>query len=80
MTESQILDLFTQVLRDLLADDKISLTMETKRSDIPDWDSLAYVSFIAIIESDLSTKFRLADIESFDSVGAIVRKAKQQIG
>jgi acyl carrier protein len=77
MTENEILDVFTRILRDLLSNESINLTMETLRSDVPDWDSLNYISFIVAAESKLRIKFRVADIESFENVGAIVRKAKK---
>ena len=38
MTVQEILAAFTRILRDLLLDDSIILTMETRREDIPNWD------------------------------------------
>jgi acyl carrier protein len=76
MTEQQILDAFTRVLRGLLGDDSIVLGMETKRSDVPNWDSFSYVTFIAAVEIDLGIRFRVADVESFGTVGDIANKAK----
>ncbi len=76
MTEDELLDLFTRVLRDLLADDTIALGTETRREDVPGWDSFNYVNFIAVIEMELGIKFKVADIESFETVGDIVARAK----
>jgi len=76
MTEREILDLFTSVLRDLLNDDSIVLTMETRREDVPNWDSFNYVNFIVAVETKLGVKFRVADIESFENVGAIVAQTR----
>ncbi len=73
MTDQDILDRLTRILRDLLSDDSIVLTMETKRDEVPNWDSFAYVSFIVAVEMEFGMKFKLADIESFQNVGAIVR-------
>jgi len=47
--------------------------METKRDEVPNWDSFAYVSFIVAVEIEFGMKFRVADVESFQNVGAIVR-------
>lgn len=74
MADKEILDVLTRILRDLLGDDSIELTMETKRDEVPNWDSFAYVSFIVAVEMEFHTKFKVADIESFPNVGAIVRK------
>src|SRR5271168_1168634 len=72
MTDQEILSKFTRILRDLLLDDSIELTMETQREDIPNWDSFNYINFIVAVEIEFGVKFKVADIESFANVGAIV--------
>jgi len=76
MTARAILDSFTRILRDLLADDSIVLTMETKREQVPNWDSLGYVSFIVAVEMEFGVKFSVAEVESFENVGALVRRTE----
>jgi acyl carrier protein len=73
MTDQDILNRLTRILRDLLSDDSIVLSMETKRDEVPNWDSFAYVSFIVAVEMEFGLKFRVAEVESFQDVGAIVR-------
>jgi acyl carrier protein len=51
------------------------LTMATTRGEIPNWDSFAYVTFIVAVEMELGVKFGVAEIESFENVGAIVSRA-----
>ena len=80
MTEEQLLSLFTQLLQNLLADDTIVLTYETTRDDVPDWDSFNYVNFIVAVEMELGIKFKVADVESFMTVGNIVDNAKVLLG
>jgi acyl carrier protein len=77
MTEQEILTIFEQTLRDLLADESIVLTTETRRSDVPDWDSFMYVNFIVAVESELGIRFSVADVESFRNVGDIVNEARR---
>lgn len=72
MTHEDILSAFTHILRDLLLDDAIVLTMETRREDIPNWDSFNYINFIVAVETKFGVKFKVADVESFENVGAIV--------
>lgn len=74
MTDQEAVDRLTRILRDLLGNDAIVLTMDTTRAEVPNWDSFGYVSFIAIVEMELGVKFRVADVESFASVGDIVRR------
>ena len=77
MTREAVLNAFTRILRDLLSDDTIVLTMATRRDEVPDWDSLSYMSFIAAVEMQLGVRFGVADIESFADVGAIVDRTHE---
>ena len=58
-------------------DDSIELTTETRREDIPDWDSFNYINFIVAVEMEFGVKFKVADIESFPNVGSIVEETKK---
>jgi acyl carrier protein len=79
MTDQEILAKFTRILRDLLLDDSIELTMETRREDIPDWDSFNYINFIVAVELEFGVKFKVADIEAFANVGAIVKETTKML-
>nr|WP_294557522.1 acyl carrier protein [uncultured Rhodopila sp.] len=70
--EQERLATLTQILRDLLGDDSIELTAATVREDIPGWDSFNYINFIVAVEAQYGVRFRIADVESFPDVGAIV--------
>jgi acyl carrier protein len=72
MTVQEILAAFTRILCDLLLDDSVMLMMETRREDIPNWDSFNYINFIVAVEQEFGVKFKIADIESFPNVGTIV--------
>lgn len=74
MGDQETLHLLTRVLRDLLMDDSIVLTMTTRREDVRNWDSLVYINFIVAVEIELGIKFKIADVESFANVGEIVAK------
>jgi acyl carrier protein len=76
MTSDDILITLTRILCDLIGDDSIVLTMETTRADVPGWDSFQYVNFIVAVEIELGIKFRIADVESFETVGEIVAEAQ----
>jgi acyl carrier protein len=76
MTNDEILAMFSRTLRDLLADESIVLGMDTKRSDVPNWDSFSFVTFIAAIEMELGIRFRVAAVESFATVGDIVAETR----
>jgi len=79
MGEQEILDVLARVLRDLLMDDSIVLKMNTRREDVPNWDSLIYINFIVAVEIELGVKFKVADVESFANVGEIVTRIRAML-
>jgi acyl carrier protein len=80
MSAEEILTALTRILRDLLLNDSIVLTMETRREDVPGWDSFNYINFIVAVELEFGVKFKVADIESFANVGAIVTEIMKMRG
>ena len=79
MTDQEILAKFTRILRDLLLDDSIELTMKTRREEVANWDSFNYINFIVAIEIEFGVKFKVADIESFANVGAVVKETTKML-
>jgi acyl carrier protein len=79
VTNEDILNVFTRIVRDLLGDESIVLAMETKREDVPGWDSFNYVNFIAVAEIQLGVKFKVSEVESFENIGAIVIQTKKML-
>ena len=76
MTETQILAACTRILRDLIGDDTIDLTPQTRRGDVAGWDSFMYVSFIVALALELGIRFGVGDVESFETGGDIVREVR----
>jgi acyl carrier protein len=74
MTADGILNDMTVILRDLLGDDSIALAMDTQREHVANWDSFNYITFMVAVEQKFGVKFKVADIETFPNVGAIVRQ------
>lgn len=79
MTDQEILAKFTRILRDLLYDDSIELTMDTERENVPNWDSFNYVNFIVAVEREFGVRFKVGDIASFPNVGAIVKETQKML-
>jgi acyl carrier protein len=76
VSDREILDTLTGILRDLLGDPAIVLNPATTRPEVPRWDSFAYVSFIVAVEVEYGIRFPLADVEAFQTVGDIVNAIK----
>ena len=79
MTDQDTLQLFTRLLRGILFDDSVGLTMDTRREDVSNWDSFNYINFIVAVETELGVKFKVADIEAFQNVGEIVEQTREML-
>jgi acyl carrier protein len=77
MTDQEVLHAFTRILRGILLDNSIVLSMQTRREEVSSWDSFNYINFIVAVEIEFGVKFKVADIESFENVGAIVAETKK---
>ena len=77
MNDTELLWKLSQILGDLLNDTTIELAMETTRADVPEWDSFSYVNFIVAVEAEFGVQFRVADVESFENIGDIVREIQK---
>jgi acyl carrier protein len=76
MTDQQILDRLTRVLRDVLGSESTTLRVTTTRPDVSGWDSFNYINFIVAVEAEFGIKFHLANVESFVTVGDIVKQIR----
>jgi acyl carrier protein len=76
VTDDEILAGLTRILRDVLEDPAIELGMQTTRPEVPRWDSFAYVTFIVAVEGEFGIRFNITDVESFRTVGDIVRQIR----
>jgi acyl carrier protein len=66
---SDTLDRLTNILQDCFDDDDIVATPELSAADVEDWDSLAHVRLMLMIERAFKVRFTAAEISSFKNVG-----------
>ena len=73
VTEEERLATLTQILRDLLGDDTIELTMATEREDVPGWGLLRLHQLYRCHRSRVpASNFVSPTLNHFPNVGAIV--------
>lgn len=69
-----------EIVRDELDDESISLTAQTKASDVEGWDSLAHVRIVIAVETAFGLRFDTSDIGGLKSVGdlaALVERGRK---
>ncbi|WP_251212539.1 acyl carrier protein [Adlercreutzia murintestinalis] len=79
MATDEIYGKLNKIFRDVFDDDEIVLTAETTADDIEDWDSLAQITLITVIEDEFGIRFAASEISSLQNVGEMVEViAKKQ--
>lgn len=73
MTHEAILDRLQEMIRSLFDDETLTVSLETKASDVDGWDSLEHINLINMIEKRFGIRFRMQEALSFRTVGDIVR-------
>ena len=72
MNKAEILEKITEVVRDQLDVDDITLAESTVSSEVDGWDSLANVRVMIAVEQAFGVRFSTAQIASVNSVGELV--------
>ena len=69
MTHSEVLVELQAVFVQVFNDDEVKVEDGTTANDIEDWDSLAHLQLISVIEKKFYIHFSLGEINSFSNVG-----------
>jgi acyl carrier protein len=59
----------TEIFKDILDLNALSLVRNTTASDIEEWDSLAHISLLIAIEKEFNIKLSLIEVEQLQNVG-----------
>lgn len=79
MTDLEIMDGITEVVREALDDDTIILTPNSVAGDFAGWDSFKHIAIVVATEMRFGVKFRTAEIELLKEIGdfvALIQKKK----
>ena len=79
MTDSEILDGITDIVRDALEDDTIVLSPESTASDYADWASFKHITIVVATEVRFGVKFKTAEIESMRNVGDFISLIQKKL-
>ncbi len=72
MARQDILAFITDTLRDILDNQKLNLEESSRFLDIPEWDSLAFVTLMATLESQYSTELDMTAMQAAHTVGDVI--------
>ena len=72
MTDLEIQNGITEIVREALDDDTIQLTPESTANDFEGWDSFKHITIVVATELRFGIKFKTAEIESLRKVGDFI--------
>lgn len=73
MTEQQIYDGLTDILRDVFEDDGLVARPELAARDVPGWDSFNHINIIVAAELRFGVKFKASEIDGLRNLGDFAR-------
>jgi acyl carrier protein len=76
MTDEEILARIETVVRDVVGDDSIKLTMNKVAQEVDGWDSMAHINIIVALEHEFKIKFKTASLEEAQNTGDLVKLIK----
>lgn len=79
MTDLEIMEGITEVVREALGDDTIVLTPSSVAGDFAGWDSFTHITIVVATEMRFGIKFRTAEIESLREIGDFIALIQKKL-
>jgi acyl carrier protein len=79
VTDLEIMNGITDVVREALGDDTIVLTPESTASDFSGWDSFKHITIVVATEIRFGVKFKTAEIESLRKIGDFISLIQKKL-
>ena len=78
MEKERVEEGILRCVSDALSISAKEISMDTKRDDIPEWDSLGHIMIFMALEEKFNIKFSTGEIEKLDSLRDIYNKIKEK--
>lgn len=72
LTEESVFATLQVIVEEVLEEEDIQLTRDSTANDIPNWDSLAHVEILELVQRRFKIKFSLADLQKPKTVGDLI--------
>lgn len=74
MNKKKALEVIKEIIVDIMDDETIEITEETIFKSLPEWESVAMMTMIAMVENEFGTKFTVEEIENIVKVEDVLHK------
>lgn len=72
MERIQVLNKLQEIVRDVLDNEEVVLREETCMEDVEEWDSVAHMTVIAMLENEIGVQFDIEKIANAKTVKAMI--------
>lgn len=79
MERNEILVKLTQIFHSAFNDDTIELSEDMTTEDFDNWDSVAQMMIVAMIEKEFNIVFKLREVGLLDSVEAFIDAIEEKL-
>ncbi|WP_223608951.1 acyl carrier protein [Chryseobacterium sp. OSA05B] len=69
MNKNEILSKLSEIFREELDNEEITLTAGTTANDVEEWDSLSHIQLIVAVERAFGIRFTSSEIQTWNNVG-----------
>jgi acyl carrier protein len=68
-SKSEIIGQMSNIFRDVLDNDAITLSENTTANDVEEWDSLSHIQLVVAVEKHFKVRFTTFELTSYKNVG-----------
>jgi acyl carrier protein len=79
MTNEEILQTITIIMREVLEIPNLTVSLETSAADVDEWDSMTHIQLIAAIESKYKVRFALGELQALKNVGDMIALIQKKL-
>ena len=72
MSREEVLTKVNEIFVDAFDDETITISYDTKSSDIDGWDSLMHMNLIEMIEDEFDMRFDIDEVVTMENVGSMI--------
>lgn len=72
LTPDSVLADLQPIFREALTDPDLTVTRESSGSNTPNWDSLAHIEIVEMVERRFKVRFGLGELQDLKTVGDLV--------
>ncbi len=76
---NEILDRLQPIFREVLENDDLVITEMSSAKNIENWDSLAHINLVSVIEQEFKIRFALGELETLNNVGDMIELMKKKM-